>query len=158
MMDTPCRQHGRFQHAGTETQGAETRREGSCRRASAIRSSGTGKLRRRTIGGDRDRSRTQCPAQAYADPHGRGCGRARIHARPQEGSTEYWYRRILINPGVVLHTATEAVPAYATRVSDEGTITVVAELYRNKYGTDHPVPGQVPGEDSEATTVRFEPL
>ncbi len=100
----------------------------------------------------RSAPRRRMPIRTVVDEDGH------VYARAQEGSSEYWYRRILINPGVVLHTATEAVPAYATRVSDEGTNTIVTELYRNKYGSEHPALGQVLDTESEVATVRFDPL
>lgn len=82
----------------------------------------------------------------------------RVYARPQEGSAEYWYRRILINPGVLLHAGSEVVSARATRVSDTSTNALVTELYLRKYGSDHPASSQVPDKHPETAAVRFEPV
>lgn len=82
----------------------------------------------------------------------------RVYARPQQGSSEYWYRRILINPGVLLHAGSEVVSARATRVADANTNALVTELYLRKYGSDHPATSPVPDKHSETAAVRFEPV
>ena len=81
----------------------------------------------------------------------------RVYSRPREGSEEYWYRRILINPGVMLHTDAGTVYARTARVTDPRTAALVSELYAGKYGADDPETRLLVREDLEQFTVRFEP-
>lgn len=90
------------------------------------------------------------PIRAVVDQDGH------VYARPAEGTHAYWYRRILINPGVTLHTGVGPVYVRVVPEVDGPTAAVVSELYRQKYGPDEPEIVKLLGEDARRTTVRFE--
>ena len=80
----------------------------------------------------------------------------RIYTRPREGAATYWYRRILINPGVTLHTGLGPIYVRAVPLTDERTAALVAELYERKYGPDERDSPYATGGSSDHATVRFE--
>lgn len=91
------------------------------------------------------------PIRTVTDEHGR------VYGRPYEGRSSYWYRRILINPGVALHTDGGTAYARAVRETDAETSDLVTELYHLKYGAN--VPETDPDlQGLSAATIRFDPL
>ncbi len=82
----------------------------------------------------------------------------RVYSRCLGGTAGYWYRRILINPGVELHTEGGTVYARAVPAADERTVALVSELYRQKYGPDDPDTQRLLHEDVQIATVRFQPI
>lgn len=83
-------------------------------------------------------------------------GAGQVYASPAEGTSAYWYRRILINPGVTFLTGAGPVYVRAVPQNDGRTMALVLDLYQRKYGRDDPGTIELLRSDPKRATVRFE--